>query len=142
MAAGSSPWPSLHTLTITQPPFTVAETRMCPPESVWRRALSSRLKSTCWIRSLSARGLGLSRQAAAANLGLFACHAAVPLLEQALHCLEHLPPTPERRVAAIDIRLTMGQVSVYSHPGKQGEWVRPAMAAAELTRSAWPGAES
>lgn len=72
-------------------------------------------------------GLRWSQAAAAAAKQVFAYTAAVPLLEQALKCLDELPPTPERQRLGIDIRLELHPVAFYSYPDRIPGWVLPAI---------------
>ncbi len=73
------------------------------------------------------QGLLWSQRAASAAMQVYAYAAAVPLLEQALKCLEQLPPTPDRQCLGIDIRLHLHPVAFYSHPERMPEWVLPAI---------------
>lgn len=68
-----------------------------------------------------------SQAAAAAAERLVAFPAAARLLEQALACLKQLPATPERRRQAIDIRLQLARLGHFFHPGRQQEWLVPAV---------------
>ncbi|HEY3368712.1 MAG TPA: tetratricopeptide repeat protein [Symbiobacteriaceae bacterium] len=79
------------------------------------------LKGGLW-----AEGVIWSEAAAEAALRVYAYASVCRFYAQALTCLGNLPPARERRQRAIDLRLKLGQVSLYFQPERLDDWLEPA----------------
>jgi DNA-binding SARP family transcriptional activator len=76
------------------------------------------------------RALDWTEAAAAAAMKVYAYVEAVRLYQQALECLESLPPTDALQRRGIALRLRLAQVAFYVQPGRLMEWLAPAEEAA------------
>jgi DNA-binding SARP family transcriptional activator len=76
------------------------------------------------------RALDLSEAGAAAAMKVYAYDEAVRLYQQALECLQSLPPAEEYQRRGIALRLRLAQVAFYVQPGRLMEWLAPAAEAA------------
>ncbi len=76
------------------------------------------------------RALDWSEAAATAALKVYAYAEAVRLYQQALECLQSLPPSEEHERQSISLRLRLAQVAFYVQPGRLMEWLAPAEEAA------------
>lgn len=97
-------------------------------EPSWREA--EQLAYHAAAGGLWAEGLRWNLQAAEATRRLPLLWARAHCLEQALTCLERLPPTPDRRRQGIDLRLELALSVSYVEPDRLLQWLDPALTAA------------
>lgn len=76
------------------------------------------------------RALDWTEAAAAAAMKVYAYTEAMRLYQQALECLDALPPSDALQRRSIALRLRLAQVAFYVQPGRLMEWLAPAEEAA------------
>lgn len=72
------------------------------------------------------RALDWSEAAVAAAMKVYAYAEAVRLYQQALDCVQSLPPNEDLQRRGIGLRLRLAQVAFYVQPGRLMEWLAPA----------------